>query len=330
MNCRPVRHLLCRPINKGLQVLRIYGEDPNPALPDSIRDRKLIEIGPYCFSASEKKLPEDAFLCSREADGDWLLQDLSAEAVLPPALCGSLIESLSLSSHIRTLHNGAFYNCRQLRELSCGPDIGAIGSDVFTNCRRLDRLEIRSDDHLPTGLALLLERLPDDLAVRFTSGSLLFFPEYYEWLDEVSPAHLFSRSINGEGYRMRKCFRDKILDYGRYDQCFPSALRTESDLDLCRIALARLCHPADLSPKAREAYLSAIRDRAAVCLELAVGRKSTDLLNYICREADPSPDILSSAYGLAKEGNWGEGAAILTEEIHRRYQKPAYEFDLDF
>lgn len=330
MNYQPVRHLLCQHIKGGIRILRVYGDHPNPGLPDSIMGLGLIEVGPYCFSAAEKMPPEDSFIWIREENGDWIKHDRSDDECLPPALCGPLVVSVRLPSAISTLHNGAFYNCRQLRNLSFGPAVRAIGSDVFTNCRKLDQLEIRADDRSPTGLSLLLERLPDDLTVRFTSGSLLFFPEYYEWLDEVTPAHLFSRSINGEGYRMRKCFRDKILDYGKYDQCFPSALRTESDRTLCRIALARLRHPSGLNEDARDAYLAAIRKRSAACLDIAVDRRSTDLIHYICREAQPSPDMLSEAYSQAEKDGWSEGAAILTEEIHRRYQKPSYDFDLDF
>ncbi len=322
MNYQPVSHLLCQETKDGIRVLRAFGNQSNLSIPDTIGDKRVTEIGPYCFSASEKPLPEDTFL--------WSDPGAPRRDQLPPPLQGEDLESVRLSSRIATLHNGAFYNCRQLIRLSFGPAIRGIGSDVFTNCRQLRHLEIRSDDRQSTGLPLLLERLPEDLTVTFPGGSMLFFPEYYEWLDEVTPAHLFSRTINGEGYRMRKCFRDGVLDFDKYDQCFSSALVTESDESLCRIALSRLLYPAALSPTAKTRYQAAIKERAGLSLSMAIEARNPSLLSYICRETTPGSSLLSSAYTLASRDHWSEGCAILTEEISRAHHKPVFDFDMDF
>lgn len=327
MNYQPVTHLICQETEGGIRILRAFGNQSNPAIPETVRDQPVTEIGPYCFSASEKNIPQDAFVwvdareSQREPDS------------FPPPLRGEDPERIRLPASISILHNGAFYNCRQLESLSFGPGLRGIGSDVFTNCRRLKHLEIRSDDSKPSGLPLLLERLPDDLTVTFSKGSRLFFPEYYEWLDEVSPAHIFSRSIHGEGYRMRKCFRDGVFDPYKYDQCFPSALISESDQAICRIALYRLLDPVHLSQAAKDRYQDAVGDRAGFCLEMAIKERNPSLLTYICnlcKERNPDSSLLSSAYRTASDLHWSEGCAILTEEISRVHQKPSYDFDLDF
>ena len=77
------------------------------------------------------------------------------------------------------------------------------------NDSQLEHLIIRGKDSEATGLPLILERIAENITVSFCPNSssspesIVFFPEYYEWLDEISPAHIFSRSIHGEGFRMR-------------------------------------------------------------------------------------------------------------------------------
>ena len=322
------RHLLCQNVKNGIRILKVFSDRPNLSLPGSVDGKKVTEIGPYCFSASEKKLPEDAFMWSPgspSSSSDFF----EAGKDLRPA-SGLSVESVRLPDETDTLHNGSFYNCRNLKQLSVGPKIRSVGSDVFTNCRQLRHLIIREDDRAPTGLPLLLERLPDDLTVRFPGQSLLFFPEYYEWLDEVAAAHHFSRSIHGEGYRMRKSFRNKILDYDKYDQCFGAVLTAESDETVCRTALARLTLPRSLSPSSREAYLQAVKERASVCLQIAIDRQDPQLLNFICQRAEPSYDLMSEAAAYASDRKWSEGCAILMEQSHRVYQKQSFDFDMDF
>jgi len=59
---------------------------------------------------------------------------------------------------------------------------------------------MRGKDSEATGLPLILERIAENITVSFCPNSssspesIVFFPEYYEWLDEISPAHIFSRS----------------------------------------------------------------------------------------------------------------------------------------
>ena len=254
--------ILWEPAEDGARILRVYGEQPALRLPEYIGQRSVTEIGPYCFSRSEPKLPEQYFhfytdesrterpvpqtengrISAAESDPGAAHRRLSC-------LGGSTLTSVWLPTTVHTLHNAAFYNCRELHTLSAGAGIRSIGSDEFMNCTRLSRLIMRCADTEAEGLPLLLERYAEDLLVLFMPESpasdcpafgsssadasksssenaiqgALFFPEYYEWLDEISPAHIFSRSIHGEGFRMRKCFENGRINYEKYDQCFENA-----------------------------------------------------------------------------------------------------------
>lgn len=39
--------------------------------------------------------------------------------------------------------------------------------------------------------------------------SSIFYPEYNGGYDEVGPAHIFALNIEGEGFRMRQCFKEE-------------------------------------------------------------------------------------------------------------------------
>ena len=53
--------ILWEPVGDGARILRVYGEHPVVALPETIEGRPVTEIGAYCFSRSEPHLPEQYF-----------------------------------------------------------------------------------------------------------------------------------------------------------------------------------------------------------------------------------------------------------------------------
>ena len=305
-------YYLWQPAGDGARLLKVFGTETSLVLPEMIDEKPITEIGPYCFADRMPAFDENVFLDESSVDYDGL-QARMADMSLPPALTGRAIESVRLPSTVSTLYNAAFYNCRSLKALSVGPGITGIGSDVFTNDTRLALLALRSSDQEKTGLPLFLERIPDNLTVRFRQNgqviSSLFFPEYYEWLDEVMAAHLFSRSVHGEGFRMRKVFSDRKLSYDRYDSFFPRVMRNESPVCQITIALNRLRYPASLSDDAGILYRKAVEEHLGTAMACAVKHRDTSLLAYLIESFKATALELDSARDLAIESEWGEGAA---------------------
>lgn len=332
----------------GIRLLRVFGDSPVVVLPDTIEGKKITEIGDYCFAPSCPKFRGEVFRT-----------ELFKKEKEYTELCGPFVQEVRLPSFVKTLRNAAFYNCRKLKKLSVGTMISGIGSDEFTNDTRLEELIIRGSDTAATGLSLILERIAENITAFFcpketsdpetapdsvlpgnlsgdaaaahaSPAGVLFFPEYYEWLDEISPAHIFSRSINGEGFRMRKSFQNGILDYDKYDACFENALVSESPDALCRIALCRLRYPAHLKNSYREKYEAAVRKFLPTALRQAVKAQDFSLLTWVCRNFSPDGEELSAAIGECIASGWGEGNSFLIEEKHHRFTKKTFDFDLDF
>lgn len=336
---------LWEPISSGIRLLRCFGNSPVLSVPEHIDGNEITEIGAYCFSRSRPRFPEKIYksifidtenVTTTEENG-LLFNDSSFDfSAFGTELDGTFLEEVTLPDHVTTLHNAAFYNCRKLKKLSVGTAISGIGSDEFMNDSHLEHLIIRGKDTDVTGLPLILERIAENITVSFcpdeenTPASVLFFPEYYEWLDEISPAHIFSRSIHGEGFRMRKSFENGILNYRKYDSCLDNALTVESPESLCKLALNRLRWSSGLDAIFREKYETVVSKYIDTAFSLAIKAKDFLLLQFICEHFSPDMAVLSAAMDKCIEKDWSEGNAFLIEQKHNSFSAKTFDFDLDF
>ena len=333
--------ILWEPAREGARILRIYGNDLTVRIPDRVDGLPVTELGAYCFSASEHLPPEGGRLTRLCNEGDFLISSGLEDGISPsfPAVCGDYLQEVFLPDTVTTIHNAAFYNCRNIKLLSVGKELRSIGSDVFMNCRHLDRIDQRASSTEETGLNLILERLITEVEVSFrpegNSGEsvdpecVLLFPEYWEWLNEISPAHVFSRSIEGEGFRMRKVFQGHRIDFSKYDQCFPEVLTGESAATVCRIALDRLRWPVSLQPAAKDRYARAVRDRLDTAVRLIIKDRDMEGLHFLCRCFQPAKGLLLSWMAECTEADWGEAKATLMEEFRQRNSFINKSFTLD-
>lgn len=331
----------------GVRLLRAYGITAEAELPEEIEGFPVTEIGDYCFAENghlpehfERTRVEETDLSREESDRDesaaggsrpmetaasWQLHELS----------GRYIEKVILPDSVRKIGNLAFYNCTSLNQLEFGGSLTEIGSDAFMNCKKLHRMSVRCGSRERSGMRQILGQISSDMEVAFLGRqgieAILLFPEYYESYDEIAPAHLFGRNIEGEGFRARQCFKDGIVDFAQYDTIFPKACAEESEKTLCRLALDRLRYPADLQEQAGHLYQEYIRAHAQTICTGAVGKRDMQPLAFLCRQGLIGREELQESIRLASEADWAEGAAYFLRLLEQYFpQKPAagrYEFD---
>lgn len=236
----------------------------------------------------------------------------AAPLLTPTPLRGDFVQGVTLPAGVRALHNAAFYNCRKLEWLCAGSALESVGSDLFTNCRALDRFILDAAPDAPTGLKKLVAAVSADIGAVFAPGGAVqakvFYPEYFEFLDENTPAHIFNHSIEGEGYRYRQCFDGSVLRFAEYDAAFPQACVGESEKTLCRIALDRLCIPYALLPEAQGIYSAYLAAHAASAAAPLIARRDTESLQLVLKLADEE-NRRQIALTCSQSG-WSEGAAL--------------------
>lgn len=297
--------LYWEPCPGGARLLRLLGDTPCPAVPGTIEGLPVAELGPYCFADRPVR------------PGARRTGDDTHE------ITGNFVEEVTLPDTVRVLDSAAFYNCRRLRRVTLGPGVEGFGSDLFTNCRQLQTFRLRAAADAPTGLKKLLGAVSADITVEL-DGAQLFYPEYSEFLDENTPAHIFNHSIEGEGYRYRQCFDGSVLRFAEYDAAFPQACVGESEKKLCRIALDRLCTPFALLPEAQGIYSAYLAAHAASAAAPLIARRDTESLQLVLKLADEE-NRRQIALACSKSG-WSEGAALTLGGQRPRRQK-TYDFD---
>lgn len=299
--------VLWQPCGAGARILRVLGDSPCPVLPDTVEGRPVTELGPYCFAA--KPVPGGTLWPADSTDTHEVTGDFLEEVVLPDS--------------VQVLHSAVFYNCHRLRRVEAGPHLESLGSDLFTNCRALRTFALRAAPAANTGLKKLLGAVSADVEVEFLEapGARLFYPEYFEWLDENTPAHIFNHSIEGEGYRMRQCFAGGVVDYAAYDATFAQACVGESEEKLCRMALGRLLAPFALGEDARADYEYYLTAHPAAAFALAIADRLEAALRLLVGLGLP---VQEAAAQCARTG-WSAGAAILLARPKRTAKQ--YDFD---
>lgn len=301
----------------GARILRVFGDSPCPALPVQIEGFPVVEIGPYCFAQNQRSQPADARFWSVDGRGP---------TAYPHPIAGDFVQGVTLPAGVRALHNAAFYNCRKLEWLCAGSALESVGSDLFTNCRALDRFILDAAPDAPTGLKKLVAAVSADIGAVFAPGGAVqakvFYPEYFEFLDENTPAHIFNHSIEGEGYRMRQCFTPGgAVDYAAFDASFAQACVGESEDKLCRLALGRLVQPFGLGDNARADYELYLTAHPEAAFRRAIDDRDEAALRLLVGLSLPTAD---AAVYCARVG-WSAGAAVLLGRAKRA--KKTYDFD---
>lgn len=307
---------------------------PAVTIPEYIEGCKVTELADYCF-AKNSRLPDTCLITSIGTAAKFHTSYFQTVT----ELCGSYMEHIHLPDTVEKIGDYAFYDCRNLSQITFGKRLNTIGSDVFMNCHNLHHLCITCSVLDKTSLRQILGQIPWDVKISFVEKKTMyeiipqvsvFYPEYYETYDEIAPAHIFGRNIAGEGFRARQCFRDGILDFGQYDAIFQKACAEESADTLCKIAFLRLRYPAGLTEQKRTAYLNFVQEHGSILCRLIIDGRKLDALSFLLSENILKHKDIAYAVTLAAQSGWSEGSASILhfkQRIEKSEQHTRYTFE---
>lgn len=327
------------------RVLRVFGTQPKVCLPKEICGLPLTEIGAYCF-ARKRRLPEhyektvlkaemDTGISTDTEQGKEAETDIGIDIDIDMGaeLAGDFITEVCLPDGMEKIGNLAFYNCTALKKIELGSRIETVGSDAFMNCRNFHQVTLRCGVEEQSGLRLILNQVSSDMEAIFRKGDRIeasvFYPEYYEQLDEIAPAHIFHRNIEGEGFRARQCFKSGVPDLTQYDGIFPKACVEESAEKLQKMACGRLRYPAGLTEEAKQSYETYVKTRKNTIIPALIRERNLDMVSFFCENGYADGDSMEAGVAVASEMEWAEGVATLMH-LKQKYfakRKERYSFE---
>lgn len=319
------------------RILRVYAAEPTVRLPDTIGDITVTEIGDYCFATHAGPCGnfERTVLFYDDRKDKWESKDATDEDMAGfRELCGDYLSKISLPRGLLRLGNLAFYNCTSLERIRFGARLCNIGSDAFMNCKRLHRLEVCCSVTQKSGVRQILAQVYWDIEVAFLLedgiSAIIFYPEYYESYDEIAPAHIFGRKIEGEGFRARLSFQDEVADLAQYDKIFPRACVEETKRTLLTLACTRLRYPVGMTLEARERYQTYVGGHETEAAEALIREKNLVDFHYFLKEKLITQVGIQAAIETASSMEWAEGISELLhfkQEFFGRTKQERYAFD---
>ena len=346
-------------ISEGeIRLLRVFGEQPVVTVPGFIDGRCVRELGDYCFS--RRKLPENEIRYSRYCGGMWesglfvpkdkvknnsiaLKQENKTENIVSEEtieqdaklheLSEKYIKEVQLPADIVKIGSCAFYNCTKMERISVYPKLVEVGSDAFMNCLNLRSLRMCAGVEESTGLKQLLAQIKWQVEVSFEQEdgvreAVLLYPEYYESYDEIGPAHIFELNLTGEGFRARQCFKEGVILLNAYDEIFPQACVEESAEVLIPMAWNRLYAACGLSPEARAAYETYVREQSGKVLTILLKKRELKPLHFFFEKRYGRKEQIEDAVAIASHEEWMEGVASLIAWKRELFAEPEKTADV--
>ena len=300
----------------GTILYRVFSKSGVVDIPEGITD-----IAQYCFSET-MHLPKELQKEYDERDTDILYHEFS----------GEFVNSITFPKSVEKIGNNAFYNCRELTDITMGSNIKEVGSDVFMNCRNLHKICILSDIKDVTGLRQVLSRISSEIEVTYMKydkiTAKVLYPEYSESYDEIDPAHIFGRNIEGEGFRARQCFDGGRADMRQYDTIFPKASAEESVEVAGKIAMYRLMYPYMLNDSEKDLYMEYLENNKSEIVNLFVENKSIDEVEFMLELFGSDREMIENAIVKAAETGFGEVTALVLKYRRKKedIRKERYSF----
>ena len=300
----------------GTILYRVSSKSGVVDIPEGITD-----IAQYCFSET-MHLPKELQKEYDERDTDILYHEFS----------GGFVNSITFPKSVEKIGNNAFYNCLELTDITMGSNIKEVGSDVFMNCRNLHKICILSDIKDVTGLRQVLSRISSEIEVTYMKydkiTAKVLYPEYSESYDEIAPAHIFGRNIEGEGFRARQCFDGGRADMRQYDTIFPKASAEESVEVAGKIAMYRLMYPYMLNDSEKDLYMEYLENNKSEIVNLFIENKSIDEVEFMLELFGSDREMIETAIVKAAETGFGEVTALVLKYRRKKedIRKERYSF----
>lgn len=316
--CENEAVLLCTRQQDGVCILRCRTADPILRLPETVGGLPVVALGDYLCAEREPDVSKYDVFKVRLTTGERISS--------VPAHNARAIERVVIPSSVHTIGSYAFYNCYSLRALTVYSGVRAVGHGALMNCTAFQTIDLYAEEGEKTCLSDLLGQTSGEIAVDLHqkyAEARLIFPPFNEELEDLGPAHIFQRRIEGAGYAYRQCIQNGVLSFLQYDGALERLLRIQDYDTACRVALLRLRWPVGLGAQARAAYLDCLHAHAQAAVRGLLEARDVPGLSALLSFGALDQGGLSAACDLARQMSQTEALALLLAALDRAIGRAA-------
>lgn len=257
----------------GIRILRCRSLDCQVEIPETIDGAPVVELGAYVFSEQTRGQERE---CGIYTGTEEEMENI-------PEMKGEMLTGISLPAGLRKVGAYGFYNCWNLKRLSCYSTTLDWGAGAFTGCSAITELDIQVQEGEKSCLKEILTELRQRLLViyRGRQEARLWFPEFYEESVENTPARILETHVHGCGHRYRYCFLQSEFQFGAYDSLFYYVKVEEQEKLVIQLVEERLRHPYQLAEKARKHYVDYLTEHRVKAAVMAVTEGDMELLRWL-------------------------------------------------
>ncbi|MBS5144308.1 MAG: leucine-rich repeat protein [Butyricicoccus pullicaecorum] len=313
--------LFCEQRADGIYILRCQTNDNILKLPNEIEGIPVVGLGDYVCAVRE---PE---LSGREI---WKIHMTCGQDELPTHDAKAICQVI-LPDSLRVIGSYAFYNCYHFSRLELPAGIQEIGHGAFMNCTNFREVTLRGDAQGRTCLPELLGQVSGEIqaTLHLPAGEVhLLFPPYQEQWEDLAPAHIFQRRIEGAGYPYRQCFQGGVLSLMEYDMAFERLIRIQDYETAVRVALNRLRWPVGVCALAHTAYVDCLHEHADIMIEVLLRQSDVQGVHALLRLGVLSEKEIHKACDLARQMGQTEVLGILLAAIGSTVPRAPKQYDL--
>ena len=316
--CENEAVLLCTRQQDGVCILRCRTADPILRLPETVGGLPVVALGDYLCAAREPDVSQYDVFEVRLTTGE---QVSSA-----PVHDARAIERVVVPRSVQAIGSYAFYNCYNLQAVTVHAGLRSVGHGAFMNCTAFRQVELYAGERDKTCLPDLLGQTSGELLAVLhlpQAEARLLFPPFNEELEDLGPAHIFQRRIEGAGYAYRQCIQNGVLSFLQYDGALERLLRIQDYDTACRVALLRLRWSVGLSAQAREVYLACLREHPTDAVRTLLDSRDVPGLSALLSFGVLDRSGLSAACDLARQMGQTEALALLLAALDRAIGRAA-------
>jgi hypothetical protein len=218
------------------------------------------------------------------------------------------IRRIEFPHGLQRIGSHAFYDCRGLESVIFSDSLTDIFDGAFKNCDAIHRVELHMYEGILTSVKSLLEEFGQEITLWLNyhleeqnQKACLIFPRYLHNYVEFTQARIINQETHGFGVHYREHLLDSRIDYKGYDELFLLVSKVEEVELNCKIALARVIYPYQVSAHILPVYVQYLRDYVGTWLVKVLQEEQMEALRQLEAQEFYTQEVLAEALNLAHQ-----------------------------